>query len=292
MNWRMSCITESILVLSTFVFSYSVIADSCWDHNGSVMRLVAANNQRWFYYENPKAVLREAGVAPGTLLFDGRKQGNSYIGTARRFSKYCPDKPLQYSVDGPVSRNQRQVTLRGSRPAFARCIIDQRYADDTLVFTYLRECSPPSMGSPGVIDENSTLRSTKNHSPTDTSKLTIRWESATWTIKSSQYLGNKVLKCGNLDATMIVTASPAFHARLAFTDVYYFHTIGEIEGRELLDRRGEAMFVSDHQPLTIQARRFTCTTSWGKPVMVAELNFIDAQDTTHHLESETTFEER
>ena len=145
MNRRISslttCIAKSILALLAFGVPYAVIADSCWDHNGSIMRLVASSDQRSFYYENPKAALREAGVTSGTLLFDGRKQGDYYIGTARRFSKYCPENPLTYSVEGPVSRDQRRVTVRGSRPAFERCTPDGHYVDDTLVFTYLRDCS-------------------------------------------------------------------------------------------------------------------------------------------------------
>ena len=134
-------VAKSTLALLALGSSCAVLADSCWDHNGSTMRLVASGNQRSFYYENPNAMLREAGVTSGTLLFDGRKQGDRYIGTARRFSKHCPDSPLTYSVAGPVSRDQRRVTVRGSRPAFDRCTPDGRYVDDTLVFTYLRDCS-------------------------------------------------------------------------------------------------------------------------------------------------------
>ncbi len=32
----------------------AVNADSCWNHNGSLMRLKASGNQRWMYYENPR----------------------------------------------------------------------------------------------------------------------------------------------------------------------------------------------------------------------------------------------
>ena len=131
------------LVLVSLLISFTsapALSDSCWNHNGSIMRLVASGNQRWFYYENPKAVLREAGVSSGTLLFNGRKQGNYYIGIARRFSKYCPNAPLQYSVEGPVSPDQSTVTVRGSRPVHRKCAPTGRYADDTLIFTYVRDC--------------------------------------------------------------------------------------------------------------------------------------------------------
>lgn len=75
-------------------------ADSCWWHNGSLMRLKVQGNQRWFYYERPRSGL---AVGPGTLLFNGRKQGNWYVGTARVFSRYCPSTPLPYHVEGPVA---------------------------------------------------------------------------------------------------------------------------------------------------------------------------------------------
>ena len=130
------------LVLSTasVAFSTTASADSCWNHNGSVMRLVARGNQRWFYYEEPKQVLRRAGVRHGTLLFNGRKQGNFYSGTARRFSKYCPGEALEYHVEGPVRRDQLKVTVEGQREVYNRCRSTGRKAWDSLAFTYMYKC--------------------------------------------------------------------------------------------------------------------------------------------------------
>lgn len=115
-------------------------ADSCWDHNGSVMRLQAQGNQRWFYYETPRSVLRNAGVRRGTLLFNGRKSGNWYSGTARRYSKFCPGDPQEYSVEGPVRNDQLKVTVHGQREVHRQCAPTGNWADDTLVFTYLYKC--------------------------------------------------------------------------------------------------------------------------------------------------------
>lgn len=131
---------SAIAFSSMLTVTTAVQADSCWNHNGSVMRLVARGNQRSFYYEDPKPVLRRAGVRTGTLLFNGRKQGNYYSGTARRFSKYCPGEPLEYHVEGPVRRDQLQVTVEGSREVQNRCRSTGRRAWDTLVFTYLYRC--------------------------------------------------------------------------------------------------------------------------------------------------------
>src|SRR5262249_31217935 len=94
----------------------SVLKKSLWDHNGSVMYLVANGAQRKFFYEQPRDGLRNAGVHEGTLLFEGRKQADQYVGTAYTFSAACGAH--SYSVSGPVSPDQRQVTLYGMAPRF------------------------------------------------------------------------------------------------------------------------------------------------------------------------------
>ena len=124
----------------TFGAISSANADSCWNHNGSLMRLKASGNDRWLYYENPRSVLRAAGVRKGTLLFNGRKNGNWYSGTARRFSKYCPDTPLEYFVEGPVRSDRLKVTVIGTREVYKQCQATGNFKKDTLVFTYSHNC--------------------------------------------------------------------------------------------------------------------------------------------------------
>ena len=128
------------LVAAPLVTPTVAAADSCWNHNGSIMRLQASGNRRWFYYENPRDVLRRAGVTRGTLLFDGIKRGNSYSGTARTFSRFCPGNPNTYSVSGPVRGDQLQVTLYGTRDSYQRCEYTGDTVSDTLVFTYAYDC--------------------------------------------------------------------------------------------------------------------------------------------------------
>lgn len=118
----------------------SAKADSCWNHNGSVMRLVASGNKRWFYYEAPRAGLRDAGVNPGTLLFEGEKRGNTYVGWARVFSRHCPGQPLEYYVEGPVAPSQTEVTVIGTREVHSRCQWTGDYTTDVLTFTYRSQC--------------------------------------------------------------------------------------------------------------------------------------------------------
>jgi tetratricopeptide (TPR) repeat protein len=83
--------------------------------------------------QQPRASLGGIGVSKGTLLFKGRKIGNTYAGKAFIYSK-CGAKV--YDVTGPISDDQRQVTLYGRAP-----ITDQRcnvrtYREDTLIFTF------------------------------------------------------------------------------------------------------------------------------------------------------------
>jgi hypothetical protein len=115
-------------------------ADSCWNHNGSIMRLKANGSNRSFIYERPKSTLSNAGVRSGTLLFNGQKQGNTYSGTARRFSRFCPGTPLEYSVQGPVRSDQLQVTVFGNYEVYDRCQPTGQFREDRLVFTYAYDC--------------------------------------------------------------------------------------------------------------------------------------------------------
>ena len=104
---------------------------SIWQHNGSTMGLVANGSYREFRYEVPRKGLVDAGVKSGTLLFKGSKTGNTYSGTAYVFT---PCGALPYAVAGPVSEDQRQVTMKGHMPIpTSNCSIS-RYQEDTLVF--------------------------------------------------------------------------------------------------------------------------------------------------------------
>ena len=107
---------------------------SFWDHNGSRMGLVADGSRRQFYYAAPRAALVERGVQAGTLLFEGERRGNTYVGEARIFAR-PPCGEFTYAVEGPVSSDQRSVTMFGRAPRVnERCQVTS-YRDDTLIFT-------------------------------------------------------------------------------------------------------------------------------------------------------------
>ncbi|SMX47413.1 hypothetical protein MAA8898_03652 [Maliponia aquimaris] len=128
------------LVLAGLMASQAA-ADSCWDHNGSIMRLTDQGNNRWFWYETtPHRWQAQAGVYPGTLLFNGAKNGEWYSGTARVFSTSCPGSPLEYYVEGPVLQNPLRVQVSGRREVYEYCQPTGRWTSDTLVFTYRYNC--------------------------------------------------------------------------------------------------------------------------------------------------------
>ena len=131
----MRVVMLALAVAAMLTGSGAALADSFWDHNGSLMRLKANGQQRVFTYEEPRSVLRRAGVRRGTVLFDGRNVGDYYVGRARRFSKYC-EAPLDYEVEGPVVGGTR-IIMRGTREVFASgCRGTGRSVEDELVFTY------------------------------------------------------------------------------------------------------------------------------------------------------------
>lgn len=139
MNIRVFAFSVSVLAATTTA-SLDAYADSCWWHNGSLMRLEADGGKRLFVYEKPKSELRRSGVQEGTVLFDGVRRGSRYIGTARVFSRYCLAHPLEYAVEGSVSRKDTRVILRGTREVQERCAPTGRVRTDTLVFDYAFDC--------------------------------------------------------------------------------------------------------------------------------------------------------
>ncbi len=133
-------------------------AESLWWHNGSVMILHAQGDQRIFEYLEPRRLMQNAGVQPGTLLFNGELKGNKYQGTARVFSKHCKGAPLAYGVTGD-HRWEHKIILIGRREVHDKCKPTGRFTSDRLVFTYIRPLGPqeqaPLSSNGGAIVEKS-----------------------------------------------------------------------------------------------------------------------------------------
>lgn len=103
-----------------------------WDHNGSQMAWESKGAQRWIWYFKPRAALLAAGIAPGTLLFDGEMSGGVLSGTARRFSQNCGT--LEYAVsDRPEGT---RVVLEGAYQQRDENCQPTGQRQDKLVFDY------------------------------------------------------------------------------------------------------------------------------------------------------------
>jgi hypothetical protein len=129
------------LLMATIAVAMTTVAtaqpvSSLWNHNGSLMGLMADGPYRQFVYEQPRPGMAQVGVRPGTLLFDGRRDGNQYLGTAYLFPPTCPR--IAYDVSGPVSWNDLQVTMYGLAPIVDRNCQVIGYRNDTLVFSHMQ----------------------------------------------------------------------------------------------------------------------------------------------------------
>jgi hypothetical protein len=87
---------------------------SIWDHNGSVMYLVASGSSREFYYQKPRPGMLEAGARPGALLFRGQIKNAELSGTAYLFNPRCGAVPFE--VKGSIVDNDERILLTGQAP--------------------------------------------------------------------------------------------------------------------------------------------------------------------------------
>ena len=107
---------------------------SIWEHNGSTVQLISDGSKRRFVYEQPRDALASVGVSKGSLLFDGVRTGNVYVGNAYLATEKCGIRT--FSVSGTFSANERQITLKGTSPRLdANCQVAGS-EQTTLVFDY------------------------------------------------------------------------------------------------------------------------------------------------------------
>ena len=106
-----------------------------WDHNGSIVYLVADGARREFYYQEPRPGIRDAGARPGSLLFSGRAIGMRYFGIAYIFSSQCGKYP--YEVSGPILDDYHRVILNGQAPRVGADCRVRGYYPDRLEFKLL-----------------------------------------------------------------------------------------------------------------------------------------------------------
>ena len=105
------------IVLSATV-ALALPALAIWDHNGSVMYLVANGSSREVYYQKPRPGMLDAGARPGSLLFRGEVNNGQYSGTAYIFNLHCG--PIPFEVKGPILDDDKRIVLTGQAPRVDR----------------------------------------------------------------------------------------------------------------------------------------------------------------------------
>jgi len=107
-----------------------------WDHNGSIMYLVANESSREFYYQKPRPGMLEAGAHPDALLFKGQINDGQISGVAYIFNAQCGQVP--FHVKGTALDNGSKIVLTGQAPHVGRnCQTTGEYTS-TLEFKLLK----------------------------------------------------------------------------------------------------------------------------------------------------------
>ena len=116
-NFAIRLLASSIFA-SIMAFPPAACAgESVWDHNGSLMKLIAQGDAVRIVYLNPKDSIRDQGVTRGTVYFEGMlRDGHDLAGTARRFRSGC--EPAAFAVEGTFSplTGQERLVLEGQAP--------------------------------------------------------------------------------------------------------------------------------------------------------------------------------
>jgi len=105
------------IVLSATV-ALALPEPAIWDHNGSVMYLVANGSSREVYYQKPRPGMLDAGARPGSLLFRGDVNNGQYSGTAYINNLHCG--PIPFEVKGPILDDDKRIVLTGRAPRVDR----------------------------------------------------------------------------------------------------------------------------------------------------------------------------
>src|SRR5262245_56047290 len=102
-------------------------SQTVWNYNGSSVMLEADGSSRTFTLNAP-------GPVGTTVLFNGKRSGLTYQGTAYVFSAKCG--AVAYSVTGDVSADERTVTLSGQSPILDANCTRTGYLNNVLTFTF------------------------------------------------------------------------------------------------------------------------------------------------------------
>ena len=155
-----------------------------WNHNGSLVSLVSDKSKQKFFYDTPRVGLLDAGVKPGTLLFEGQRTGLNFEGTAYQFYRTC--KARGFPVTGSASDDRRQIILKGKAPVLDLNCNVTGSRDDTLIFTasQLAPNEPPK-NAPVAAVTGATPSAPATNFPSEANKVEASKSTAAGAVASS-----------------------------------------------------------------------------------------------------------
>jgi hypothetical protein len=128
---------------------------SLWDHNGSMMYLVANDTSREFYYQKPRPGMLEAGAHPDDLLFKGQINDGQMSGIAYIFNAQCGQ--VSFHVKGPVLDYGGRIVLTGQAPRVGRNCQSYGEYTTTLEFRLLKTSEvtqlPPATAQTPIVEQ-------------------------------------------------------------------------------------------------------------------------------------------
>ncbi|MGI9522453.1 MAG: hypothetical protein ACR2PG_12470 [Hyphomicrobiaceae bacterium] len=139
LNWSMAAQAPPSIdkgMHSPDVQKPGVRGGTLWFHEGSVVRITADGMRRRITFERPHTKLTGRGASPGKILFEGRRNGNRYNGTAYVFTKSCGK--FGYDVLGIVKKGETQLQLEGRAPRLDSTCNLLGYRSSKLEFRLLR----------------------------------------------------------------------------------------------------------------------------------------------------------
>ena len=137
--WFMMAFAVSVLMQSGSTSFASDCAVDAYDHNGSTMEVQICDGEIFITYSAPRTGLAKLGIAPGTLLLNGRtSRSGDVAGEARLFSAKCGE--ITYAVEGRFGRTGLVLTGQAPRRD-ASCRVTS-FRDDELLFTEILVTAP------------------------------------------------------------------------------------------------------------------------------------------------------
>lgn len=126
------CIISSLLAIFIFVISsgLALAQQKSWELDGSTVQLVAQGSTIRLIFQSTSGLFSLQGANSGSVLFEGRRDGQTLTGTAYAFSAGC--LPEGYEAKGVIAADGNSVRLSGRVPARDPSCVVKSYSEQTL----------------------------------------------------------------------------------------------------------------------------------------------------------------